>query len=142
MQLEERQRRMGKVFAGKQLQEGELEGELQRSWLWLGDAGGQRGPGGDTQSVAPSAEPGPELCSARERSRSFPGGWKCFVGAVWGHPHVSLGAQGVGGGTQALGCIPLRGCCPGEQMPTHPHRLFVGMKMELGQQKAGANLPW
>lgn len=64
---------------------------------------------GDAQSVAPSAEPGPELCSPRETSEGFHGDWKWFLGRPGGHPDARLGVWGWERGTQPLHCILLPG---------------------------------
>lgn len=75
---------MGKgFFVGKQQWEGELAGGVCKgrgsSWVML-KVNGERaelGPRlhsrlpGDAQSVAPSAEPGPELCSRRRGAGAF-----------------------------------------------------------------------
>lgn len=54
--------------------------------------GGSAGPGsaGLAQSVAPSAEPGPELRSPQEE-QELPWGWKCFHGAG----NASSGGPGI-----------------------------------------------
>lgn len=145
---QERKRRMGKVFVGKQQQqEGELAGVCKgpgSSWVMLKIGDGERGPGcvpasvpGDAQSVAPSAEPGPELCFVVGEEQEF---LSLAGNAFWGDLGVTL-MPGWGHGRlgEERSAPPLHPAAPRSKCP--PKRLFAGMEILLLCQKAGANVP-